>query len=69
MASDSELLWVKVNCRKDGSEGKFEDRVFSVTVPITGAYHTVARSIIAGVRLQGYETNHIVSHSTKRECL
>lgn len=64
-----QFLWVKVYCRKDGSEGKFENRIFSVSVPITGDWRVVADWIIADVRSYGFETNYIVSHSTKRECL
>jgi hypothetical protein len=64
-----ETRFFKVSCRKEFSQGAFYQKVFELEVEVTGSYHKMAEQAIRLIREQGYETHHIISHSTKRDTL
>lgn len=61
--------WAVVACRKEGAQGRFENKIFECTVPVTGSHDLTVSAIIASVRAQGYETSRVVDHASRREFL
>ena len=65
----TEQRFVAARVRKEHAQGAFERRVLEVTVTVQGSYHTLVEELIAGIREQGYETQHIIDHSVHRHCV
>lgn len=65
----TETRFVKASVRKQGAQGNWQTKIFATEVPVTGSYHAVAEAAIKDINAQGWEVNHIIEHSTKRECL
>lgn len=65
----TEIRYFRAYVRKDGAIGRFYPQDFAVTVTVQGSYGNMLNEAVAGIREQGYETEHIVSHSAQRECL
>lgn len=69
MTDKTEQRWVKALVRTEGAQGTYFIKAFEVTVPVTGSYHIMVAAAIAAIRQQGYETNRILDHATRRELL
>jgi hypothetical protein len=69
MQQQMETRFIRAMARRGGAQGVFRERVFAVTVPVTGSYHAMAEAAIADINSQGYEVQYIMDHSTKRECV
>lgn len=65
----TETRFVKASVRKENAIGAWHDQIFALTVAVTGSYHALCDEVIRLIRAEGFETNHIIDHSTKRECL
>lgn len=65
----TETRFVAAYVRKENAQGNFGRKVFETTVTVQGSYHKLAEELINAIRAQGYETQHIIGHSTKRNCV
>lgn len=67
--TQKETRHFKASVRREGSIGAFETRIFTLVVTITGSHHSLSDEAIRLIRAEGYETERIIEHSTRRDCL
>lgn len=63
---EMETRFFCANVRAEGAAGIFEDKVFELSVPVTGSHHKLMDTAIAAIREKGFETNFIRGHSYNR---
>ena len=55
--------------RKEGALGNYETKEFECFIPVSGSHDETMLNLIRSIREQGFETQRIISHSAKRDCL
>lgn len=67
--ANTENRWFLASVRPHGAIGLCSDERFKLTVTVTGSHHALMEEAISLINGQGYEVNHIVSHSVQEDCL
>lgn len=64
-----ETRYCRASVRQEGAQGVYETRVFACLIPINGSHDETNLNLIRSIRDQGFETQRIIEHSAKRDCV